>query len=66
MCLAKAYLSGKGERDLLMEEVTSVQVENGKLLVTTLFGEKKEITARIREIDFRASRILLEKAVGGN
>jgi predicted RNA-binding protein len=66
MCLAKAYLGGKGEKELLMEEVTSVQVENGKLLVTTLFGEKKELDARIREIDFRASRILLEKTVGGS
>jgi predicted RNA-binding protein len=64
MCLAKAYLSGKGEKELLMEEVTSVRVENGRLLVTTLFGEKREIAASIREIDFRASRILLEKAAG--
>jgi predicted RNA-binding protein len=64
MCLAKAYLGGKNEKDLLAEEVTSVRAENGKLLVTTLFGEKREIAARIREIDFRASHILLEKAGG--
>jgi predicted RNA-binding protein len=49
-----------------MEEVTSVRVENGKLLVTTLFGEKREMAANIREIDFRASRILLEKPVNPN
>jgi predicted RNA-binding protein len=66
MCLAKAYLGGKSEKDLLAEEVTSVRAENGKLLVTTLFGEKREIAARIREIDFRASHILLEKTAGGD
>ncbi len=62
MCLAKAYLNEKSGKKLLAEEVTSVQVENGRLRVTTLFGEKREIDARIREIDFRASQILLEKA----
>ena len=66
MCLAKAYLGGESETEPLMEQVTSVRVENGKLLITTLFGEKKEFAASIREIDFRASRILLEKAAGAN
>lgn len=61
MCLAKAYLGGKSEKELLAEEVTSIKVEDGRLMVTTLFGDKKEIAGRIREIDFRASRILLEK-----
>jgi predicted RNA-binding protein len=61
MCLAKAYLAGKSENELLAEEVTSVRVEDGRLVVTTLFGEKREISARISEIDFRESRILLEK-----
>ncbi len=61
MCLAKAYFGGKGENELLMEEIALIKVEDGKLLVMTLFGEKKEITASIKEIDFRASRVLLER-----
>jgi len=60
MCLAKAYL-GDAEKGLLMEEITSLKVDDGKLLVTTLFGEQQEITAKIREIDFKASKIFLEK-----
>jgi predicted RNA-binding protein len=66
MCLAKAYLGGKDEAELLAEEITSVRVEDGRLLLTTLFGENREIAARIREIDFRASRILLEKSAAGD
>ncbi len=62
MCLAKAFISKNGESELLLEEIASVKAEGGKLLLTTLFGEKKEVTASIREIDFRSSRILLEKA----
>jgi predicted RNA-binding protein len=61
MCLAKAYIGKKEEKGLLMEEIASIKVEDGKLLVTSLFGEKKEIAARIREIDFKSSDVILEK-----
>jgi len=61
MCLAKAYLGGKGEEEFLMEEIASIKVEDGKLLVMSLFGERKEIAARIREIDFKSSRVILEE-----
>ena len=61
MCLAKAYIGKKEEGDLLMEEIASIKVEDGKLLVTSLFGEQKEVAARIREIDFKTSDIILEK-----
>jgi predicted RNA-binding protein len=61
MCLAKVYLGHDGESELLMEEITSIKLEGGKLLVTSLFGEKKEIEASIREIDFRGSNVILEK-----
>ena len=61
MCLAKAYVSSNNEKELLMEEVASLKVEGGKLLVATLFGEQREIEANISEIDFMASSIVLEK-----
>ena len=61
MCLAKAYLGSNGEKELLLEEVALLKAQDGKLLVTTLFGEQREIEASIKEIDFRASSILLEK-----
>ncbi len=61
MCLAKAYIGEKSEGELLMEEIASIKAENGKLVVMTLFGEKKEIAARIREIDFKSSDVILEK-----
>jgi predicted RNA-binding protein len=60
MCLAKAYMGKNGEKELLVEEIALVRAEGGKILVTTLFGEQQEFEANIREIDFRASSILLE------
>ena len=50
--------------ELLMEEIASLKVKDGKLLVTTLFGEQREIEANIAEIDFMASNIVLEKVTG--
>ena len=61
MCLAKAYLKKSGEEELLAEEVTSVKADGGILLLTTLFGEQKEIQASVTEIDFKASLIRLEE-----
>jgi predicted RNA-binding protein len=61
MCLAKAYFGGTGEGKPLMEEITSIKSRDGKLLVTTLFGEQQEIEAAIKEIDFRSSNVILEK-----
>jgi predicted RNA-binding protein len=59
MCLAKAFLGSK-DNTPIVEEIASVKAEDGKLLVTTLFGEKRELEASIKEIDFRASNIILE------
>jgi predicted RNA-binding protein len=58
MCLAKAYIGRN--KELLMEEIASLRVKDGKLLVTTLFGEEREIEASIKEIDFMASSVVLE------
>ena len=58
MCLAKAYTG----TEMLAEEIASVKVSGGKVLLTTIFGEQRELDAAIREIDFRDSRIVLEKA----
>ena len=61
MCLAKAYIGSGGERELLLEEIASLKAKDGKLLMTTLFGEQREIEANISEIDFMASSIVLRK-----
>ena len=60
MCLAKAYI-GNNKEKLLMEEIASLKVADGRLLVKTLFGEQREIEAKISEIDFMSSSIILKK-----
>ena len=60
MCLARVYDSSKVEDRPMLGDVASLRFKDGKLLLTTLFGEQKEVDAVISEIDFRTSRILLE------
>jgi len=62
MCLSKAYVGREGETELLFEEVASLEIEKGKILLKTLFGEQKEVQANIKEIDFLDGKIFLEKA----
>lgn len=64
MCLSKAYVDRDGNRELLMEEVTSLEIEGGKLLLKTLFGERREIGADIKEINFLTHILVLENLRG--
>ena len=59
MCLAKAYYSGNNG-ETVMADIASVEITDGKMLLQTLFGEKKEVTGRIKSIDFMKSSITLE------
>jgi len=62
MCLAKAYLEkNSDERELVLESVSLVQIRGDILHLSTIFGEEKEISAVLREIDFENSRIILEE-----
>ena len=60
MCLSKAYVEKGGKKEFLMTDIASVKVDGGKLVLQSLFGEKKELNATIREIDFTASVLKLE------
>ena len=62
MCLGKVYLNKKGERELLLESVAFIEIDEKRLLLSTIFGEQKEIEAGIKEIDFQNSNIILERS----
>ena len=61
MCLSKVYVDRDGKKELLIEEIASVNIEDDKLLFKTLFGEEKEVKANIRQIDFMTHSIFLER-----
>jgi predicted RNA-binding protein len=59
MCQLNAYLSRKGQEELLQEDVTFVEVEGHKVLLTTLFEHRQAIDARIRVVDLVQNKLLL-------
>ena len=61
MCLAKAYLKSDSSSELLLESLTSVEILDNKIVLTTIFGEAKEIEASIKKVDFKNSSIILEE-----
>jgi len=62
MCLAKLYPPGAEQP--VMENITQITVENGKIIVNTLFGEQKVFEDKIQTISFTDSRVQLAKTAG--
>ncbi|MHB8773021.1 MAG: CooT family nickel-binding protein [Syntrophales bacterium] len=62
MCLAKVYLPGT--EGPVLEDVTHIAVENGKITASTLFGEQRVFEATIKAISFSDSKVELAGAAG--
>ncbi len=60
MCLAKVYLN-KQDSEPILRDVILVRLHSGQVEMETLFGEVRVVSARLVEVDFNASRVLLEE-----
>ena len=60
MCISKAYIEKDGHKEFLMTDIASVQADGSKLVLKTLFGEKREFTGAIMEIDFTTNFLKLQ------
>ncbi len=61
MCLAKLY--APGAQAPVMENIAQITIENGKVIVESLFGEKQVFEDTIQMISFTESRVQLTKAI---
>lgn len=61
MCLAKAYSTKEGEDELLLEDVTRVEIEGARLRLSTLFGDEREIDGTIKSVDFQSGSVVVER-----
>jgi len=61
MCLARVYNEKKGKQDCLVEEVALIRLEGKTLLLRPFLGEDRTFKARIKEIDFVNSTVLIEE-----
>ncbi len=60
MCLAKVYEATEGDKPIL-EDIAYMIIEDERVEVVTLFGERRILQGKVRQIDFLKSRVQLEK-----
>ena len=59
MCTSTAFLESDSGRETLMEELASIDVDGDCVQLRSLFGETRELQARISEIDFENGDVIL-------
>jgi predicted RNA-binding protein len=60
MCESTAYLKERGVERLLMRDVAAIRPAGGKLVLTSVLGDRLEIGAVVAELDLMGHRIILE------
>ena len=60
MCEAAAYLLKDGQEELLLESVDQLETGNGEVKMVNIFGEQKEIRAKIKLLSLVDHKIVLE------
>lgn len=62
MCEASVYLVRQGQEELLMEKVDRIiPGEDGSIFMESIFGERKVVQGRIREMELVHHRVVLEE-----
>lgn len=62
MCEANVYLIDEsGDEKLFLEAVDRIVPEDGNLLLENIFGQRKTVKARIKEMQLVEHRIVLQK-----
>lgn len=61
MCEANAYLLNNGIEELLLERVDKVVPGEKEIYLENIFGQRKVIAARIKELHLVDHRIILER-----
>lgn len=62
MCEANAYLVDElGNESLFLESVDKLTHEEDKLILENIFGERKIVRAKVKELALVEHKIILEK-----
>ncbi len=62
MCMADACLTNGVTEETILEDVATLRVEGGEIVLETLFGDRQSIIGEVQEIDFANSKILLRRS----
>lgn len=60
MCEAAVYLLRDGQEELLLESVDQLETQEGQIKMVNIFGEQKEVRAKIKRLSLVDHKIILE------
>jgi predicted RNA-binding protein len=63
MCEASAYILKDGREELVLENVESLEDNNGEIQMVSIFGEQKRIQGKIKTFNLLDHKIVLEEVV---
>lgn len=61
MCLSSAYTTKNGIDSLIIDKVTNVSIDGGKVILTNLLGMQTEVEGVLKNIDLNKNVILIEQ-----
>lgn len=61
MCEANVYVVNKNIEELLLERVDKIIPKNGEIYLENIFGQRKVVAARIKELHLVDHKIILER-----
>ena len=61
MCETNAYIRDAGKEEIFLESISKIEVHGDRLSLTSIFGDREEISGRILEINFQGGKVLLER-----
>jgi predicted RNA-binding protein len=61
MCLSKAWFREESKGRAIMEDIAKVRIENGKVILSSLYGEERIENATLEEVDFTHNTIMLKR-----
>lgn len=61
MCDTNAVLKVNGAEEIFLESLARIEVNGGMLILTNIFGDRKDLNGRIVEVNFQAGKVILER-----
>ena len=61
MCEANAYLLKDGKEELFLEALDTVEPDDGRLRLTSIFGEQKFIKGKIAHLSLVDHKVIIEQ-----
>jgi len=60
MCLAKVYETTESDKPIV-EDIAYIIVEDNRIEIETLFGERRVFQGKVRLVDFLKSQVQIER-----